>query len=124
MKLWSRGLGKTELLVDCRYYEAKKDPDNENNVVIFGNITDPVNWELKITLEPEDIPGFMKIALHLCTINLVFKNIYRYVVYLFRRDQYRDPQYDNLETKVTTAYNQMMKGRRGTTRIRSIASGQ
>ena len=59
MKGWSRGLRKTELLVDLRYFEARKDADSDN-VSVIGNITDPVNWEFKATLEPMDVAGFIK----------------------------------------------------------------
>ena len=110
MKVWSKGLGKTELLADCRYYEVAKDPDSDN-VYIVGNITDPVNWEFRAIIEPEDIPGFMKLALNGCMLKLVIKNMYRYIVYLFQKNRYRDPHHDNLEEKVTAAYNRMMKGR-------------
>jgi len=50
MKVWSRGLGKTELLIDLTYFEARKDA-NSDNVSIIGNITDPVNWEIEIPLK-------------------------------------------------------------------------
>ena len=65
MKVWSKGLGKTELLADCRYYEVAKDPESEN-VFIIGNITNPVNWEFRAILEPEDVPGFMKLVFNGC----------------------------------------------------------
>ena len=121
MKVWSRGLGKVELLVDCRYYEARKDP-NSANVFIIGTITDPVNWEFKATLEPEDIPGFMKLVFNWCLIKLVLKNMYRYIIYYFKRDQYRDPDYDHLEEKVTASYNRMMNGRTSPAYLQSTGS--
>ncbi len=110
MKVWSKGLGKTELLADCRYYEVVKDPESDN-VFVIGNITDPVTWEFKAILEPEDIPGFVKLALNTAMLKLVVKNLYRYVIYLFNRDKYKDPNHDSLEEKVNTAYNRMMRGR-------------
>jgi len=51
MKLWSRGLGKTEVLMDFRHYKTVKDPESEN-VFIIGSMQDPVNWEFKITFTP------------------------------------------------------------------------
>ncbi len=111
MKVWSKGLGKTELLADCRYYEVRKDPDSDN-VFVIGNLTDPVNWEFKAILEPEDIPGFMKLAFNTCMLKLVLKNVHRYIVYLFNRGEYRDKNNENLEEKVNTAYDRMMRGRR------------
>ena len=96
MKVWSRGLGKTELKVDLRYFEATKDP-NSDNVFIIGNITDPVNWEFKATLEPIDVAGFIKFAFKLSVIKLVLMNIYRYIVYLFKRNQYQYEDHAKLE---------------------------
>lgn len=73
MKLWSRGLGKTELNMDFRYYKVKKDLYSDN-VFIIGKITDPVDWEFKITLGPEDIPGMTKIFFNFGVIKLLIKN--------------------------------------------------
>jgi hypothetical protein len=110
MKVWSKGLGKTELLADCRYYEVAKDPDSDN-VFIIGNITDPVNWEFRAILEPEDVPGFMKLVFNGCMLKLIFKNMHRYIIYLVNRRKYQDPSHENLEEKVASAYDRMMKGR-------------
>ncbi len=118
MKLWSRGLGKTELKMDCRYYEVKKDP-NSKDVLIIGNITDPVNWEFRAIIEPEDIPGMMKLFFNMSLIKLVVLNLYRYVIYLFNKDKYIDPDRENLEQNVMGAYDQMMNGRRRPSHLRT-----
>ena len=116
MKLWSRGLGRTELNMDFRYYMAKGDPETED-VLIIGNITDPVQWEFKITLGPEDIPGMTKIFFNFCVIKLVIKNLYKYVIYLFNRRKYVEAAGANLEEKVEAAYVQMMRGREVVRRV-------
>jgi hypothetical protein len=121
MKVWSRGLGKTELLVDLRYFEARKDA-NSNNVSIIGNITDPVNWEFRATLEPVDVAGFIKFAFKLCVIELVLKNMYRYIVYFFKRNQYKYKDHANLEERVRTSYDRMMRGRNSPTHLRSTGT--
>ena len=121
MKVWSRGLGKTELLVDLRYFEARKDA-NSDNVSIIGTITDPVNWEFKATLEPVDVAGFIKFAFKLCIMKLVLMNIYRYVIYLFKRNQYKYKDHANLEERVRTSYDRMMRGRNTPTHLRSIGT--
>lgn len=107
MKMWSRGLGRTELKMDCRYYTVKNDPESEN-VYIIGKITDPVNWEFRVTLEPEDIPGLVKMFMNYCVIKLTFKNLYKYVIYLFNRRKYAKAAGADLEAKVNAAYAQMM----------------
>ncbi len=108
MKLWSRGLGTTELRMDFRYYKVSGDPDT-GNVLVSGTITDPVNWEFRITMEPEDIPGFMKIFFNFSLIKLGIKNVFRYVLYLFNRKKYAGTGDVDIEEKVNRAYEQMMK---------------
>jgi len=110
MKLWSRGLGKTELNMDFRYYVVKKDPASED-VYIVGKITDPVDWEFKITIGPEDIPGLAKVFFNTSVIKLLMKNLYKYIVYLFNAKKYMEVTGHDIEKKVNDAYNSMMKGR-------------
>jgi hypothetical protein len=107
MKLWSRGLGRTELKMDCRYYKVKNDPLKED-VYIIGTITDPVNWEFRVTLEPDDIPGMMKLFFNTGVIKLVLKNFYKYVIYFFNRQKFAEAAGYNIEGKVDDAYRQMM----------------
>lgn len=111
MKLWSKGLGKTEVTMDFRHYKTVKDPTGDR-VFIYGNMQEPVTWEFRITIEPEDIPGFMKAFFNRCMIKLVFKNLHRYLFYLFNRGKYADPEGMDLEKKVNTTYEQVMTGRR------------
>ena len=47
MKLWSRGLGKTEINMDLRYYKLVKDEET-GGVTIIGNMQSPVTWEFTI----------------------------------------------------------------------------
>lgn len=118
MKLWSRGLGKTELNMDFKYYKAAADKTSDD-VYIIGKITDPVDWEFKITIGPEDIAGLTKIFFNWCVVKLVFKNLYRYVLYLVKRRQYEDEIEHDIETKVNEAYTSMMKGRQRRTLTRA-----
>jgi len=110
MKLWSRGLGKTELNMDFRYYKVKKDPASDN-VFIIGKITDPVDWEFKITIGPDDIPGMTKLFFNFGVIKLLIKNLYKYIIYLFNAQKYREAAGHDIEEKVNEAYASMMKGR-------------
>lgn len=107
MKVWSRGLGRTELNVDCRYYKVRKDPEGSDNIMIIGTLTDPVNWEFKATIQPEDVPGMMMIFFHWPVIKLVIKNAVKYLIYLFNRDKYEVKGVDVFE-KVSKAYDQVM----------------
>lgn len=118
MKMWSRGLGRTELKMDCRYYEVVTEEDS-NDVYVIGKITDPVNWEFRVTIEPEDIPGMMKIFFTKGVLTLVLKNTYKYLIYLFNRKKYEEEIGQDLNEKVNEAYRQMMTGRKRPTHLRA-----
>ncbi|MFZ5569503.1 MAG: hypothetical protein ACOZF0_03805 [Thermodesulfobacteriota bacterium] len=118
MKLWSRGLGKTELNMDFKYYKVARDPEKDD-VYIVGKITDPVNWEFKITIGPEDIAGLTKIFFSWGVIKLVCKHLYKYLLYLVHRHNYEDAIEHDIETKVNDAYASMMKGRQRPTLART-----
>ncbi len=112
MKLWSRGLGTTEISMDFRSYKVVKDPET-GNVHIIGTMKEPVNWEFRITMEPDDIPGFIKMALNLSVLSMGIRNVYKYITYLLHRTDFEPPDGENLEEKVNAAYNQMMRRTRG-----------
>jgi hypothetical protein len=118
MKLWSRGLGKTELKMDFKYYKVVSEKTSED-VYIIGKITDPVDWEFKITMGPDDIAGLTKIFFNWCVIKLVFKHLYKYLLYLIRRKHYENEIEHDIEIKVNQAYSSMMKGRQRRTLTRS-----
>jgi len=118
MKLWSRGLGKTELNMDFIYYKVLKDKTSDD-VYVIGKITDPVNWEFKITIGPNDIAGLTKIFFNWCVIKLVFKHLYKYLLYLVKRRKFEDEIEPDIEVKVYEAYNSMMKGRQRHTLTRT-----
>ena len=119
MKLWSRGLGKTELKMDFRYYQVKSDVASDN-VYIIGKITDPVNWEFRITLGPEDIPGLMKMFMNYCVVKLALKNMYKYIIYLFNRRKYAEATGYDIENQVNKAYSQMMTERQRPSHLRAL----
>jgi hypothetical protein len=96
--------------MDFRYYKVVKDPET-GNVCIVGAMRDPVNWEFRVMMEPEDIGGFAKMFFNWAMLWLVIANAFRYVVYLFNRKQYAE-EGEPIEEKVFRAYNTMMrKGR-------------
>ena len=111
MKMWSRGLGRTEINMDFRYYQVSKDPGN-NDVWVSGTITDPVNWEFRIIITPEDIPGILKLAFSFTMIKLFFLNAYRYLGYLFNKKKYLQGEGNEVVEKVTAAYQMMMSPER------------
>ncbi len=108
MKLWSRGLGRTEVSMDFRYYKVVKDPET-SNVCIVGSMRDPVNWEFRVMMEPEDIGGFAKMFFNWSMLWLVFTNAFRYIEYLFNRKNYVEDESDPIEEKVFRAYDTMTR---------------
>ena len=69
MRIWSKGLGKMVLTMDFRNYYTELDPGG--NLLIKGQITDPVFWNFVITVKKDDIRGLA---------NIVFK--FRFLIYL------------------------------------------
>jgi len=107
MKLWSRGLGRTELSMDCRYYKVIEEPGSGNAVVV-GNMREPVNWEFTIKMEPHDIAGIMKLFFTLPMLKFVLKNIFGYFIYLFNRKNFIEEGHEDLEHHVLATYEQIM----------------
>lgn len=114
MKLWSRGLGKTEIYMDFRHYKTLKDPVT-GNIMIIGSMQDPVNWEFKVILQPEDIGGIMKSVFNLPVIWFIVKNLHQYLIYLWKRKDFCRSE-AGIVDKVNAAYDQIMKGQDQTRR--------
>ncbi|MFZ5570367.1 MAG: hypothetical protein ACOZF0_08180 [Thermodesulfobacteriota bacterium] len=111
MKLWSRGLGRTEVLMDFRYYKLLQKPGSRE-LYIIGRMRDPVNWEFRITLQPEDLPGFMRMFFHLAMLKFIFRNIHRCIIDFFQRNSSIRAEQEHLEERVDSAYEQVMSGGR------------
>ena len=52
MKVWSKGLGKVELIFELEKYwvEVENDEDGEKTYCVKGAIDEPLMWEFVITL--------------------------------------------------------------------------
>lgn len=72
MKVWSRGLGKMELLLDLSKYTVRRDGEN---IFIEGIITDPVYWDFRITMTAADLPGLLHIAANRTMAGLLLSNL-------------------------------------------------
>ena len=106
MKLWSRGLGKTEIDMDLRYYKLVTDPET-GLLTLIGNMQSPVTWEFTIKIEPDDIAGVIKLALNLPLLKFAAKNLYRYPIYLKNRKDFVLEDDENLEKRVMDTYKKM-----------------
>ncbi len=107
MKLWSKGLGRTEVTMDFRYYKLVKDNKN-GDLVVIGNMQDPVTWEFTMRLEPDDIAGLLKLVFSFSMLWYVIKNLFRYPLYLLNRKQFVPEGHESLEDRVMASYNKSM----------------
>jgi hypothetical protein len=107
MKLWSKGLGRTEVTMDFRYYKLIKDKKN-GDLVVIGNMQDPVTWEFTLRLEPDDIAGLVKLLFNFSLFWYVVKNLFRYPLYLINRKKYIPVGHENLEEHVMASYDTSM----------------
>lgn len=76
MKVWSKGLGKIELILDFEKYHVEKEvKEDGEKIYIKGVITEPVIWDFRITMTKEDIPGLLHIALDPVIMKLFIRNM-------------------------------------------------
>ena len=68
MKVWSQGLGRTELVFDF-----KECVRNGEEVCLMGETTKPTKWQLKVTVSENDTPALIKVALSKKMISLVVR---------------------------------------------------
>jgi hypothetical protein len=89
MKLWSRGLGKQELKMDFMRYEIKRE---EQEIVISGRITDPVNWEFWIRFDEDDVPGLIRVAKNRGVLGMVLSHYFGKLNPFRRRKGAEEPE--------------------------------
>lgn len=76
MKVWSKGLGKIELILDFEKYHVEREvKEDGEKIYIKGVITEPVIWDFRITMTKDDIPGLLNIALDPIIMMLFIKNL-------------------------------------------------
>lgn len=107
--------------MDFRYYKTIRNPDSDD-LYIIGSMQEPVDWEFRITLGPEDVPGLIKVFFHPAALKLIIKNLHRYFTYLLHREKFVSRGSQDLEEKVNHAYEQVMYGRRPGSRQRGTAA--
>ncbi len=95
--------------MDFRYCKALKDPET-GNMLIIGKMQSPVTWEFKITFQPEDIGGIVKLAFCPSLLFFAIKNLPQYLIYLMNKKKFQ--QEGNIVEKVNAAYEQCMTGGR------------
>ncbi len=98
MKIWSKGLGTMVLLMDFRNYCVEM--NETGDLLIKGQITDPVFWNFVITVKREDIKGVANIALKPRFLIYLLRNVHWMLKFffekLFRKDRFPHPE-ENIE---------------------------
>ncbi len=93
MRIWSKGLGTMVLFMDFRNYYVER---NGGDLLIKGQITDPVYWNFVITVKQDDIRGFANIACKPGFLLYLAKNLHHVVKFLFdklfRRHLFTHPE--------------------------------
>ena len=91
MRMWSKGLGKMELVVDFRNYKVVAE---EDEAVIKGITNEPVKWEFTARIGKDDIPGLLNIAFKPKTMFYIIKNMSRVIQFflekLFMRVKFKE----------------------------------
>ena len=107
MKMWSKGLGRTELSMNPERCRIMKDPGSDN-LIVYGNVADPVDWEFKITILPEDFPGFIRMIVRYTVIKHFFKHLIKTTLSLLGLGKKMGAPEENLVEKVDQTYDQIM----------------
>lgn len=69
--MWSKGLGKIELVVDFSHYKVVSE---DSATVIKGVTNEPVQWNFTITLEQDDIAGLLNVLFKRKTLLFTLRN--------------------------------------------------
>jgi hypothetical protein len=72
--MWSSGLGSEDaaLVLDFMKSDFKREGDK---VYITGTVLEPVNWDFKLTIDKEDLPGILHVITTVPTCLYVLRNI-------------------------------------------------
>lgn len=108
MKLWSRGLGRRELIMDFTHYAVRRSDDG--GIEIFGVTEQPVSWEFRVHIEQEDIPGLVHVALSKPVRRMFMPKIFTAIATIWRRRRFKVPE--GLEERVKTAHSHVMERQR------------
>jgi hypothetical protein len=93
MKIWSKGLGTMVLNMNFRHYYVEI---KDGNLLIKGQINDPVMWKFVITVEKDDIRGLTNILFKQRFLAYLGKNIKYFFIFffekIFKRSAYEYPK--------------------------------
>ncbi len=94
MRIWSKGLGKMVLTMDFRNYYVELDP--EGDLLIKGEIVDPVYWNFVITVKRDDIKGLANIVFKFRFLTYLLSNLPNVVKFffqkLFKKEMFEHPE--------------------------------
>ena len=115
MDLWSRGLGRRELVMDFTHYAVRRAGDG--GIEILGVTEEPVAWEFRVHIAPDDIPGMVNIAVARPVIAMFARKPGTALAALWRRRNYEVQP--GLEERVGAAHAHVMNRARPARAVRS-----
>jgi hypothetical protein len=74
MRLRSRGLGRKELVMDFREYDAIREG---KEIVVVGTIRDPITWDFSIRMCEDDLPGMSKLLLNKAVLGFAMRAFFK-----------------------------------------------
>ncbi|MCP4750364.1 MAG: hypothetical protein GY866_05700 [Proteobacteria bacterium] len=101
MKIWSKGLGTMVLNMDFRKCDVELEG---GDLLIKGQITDPVFWNYVITMKKDDIRGCANIVFKPGFLFFFLTNIRYSLVFLFEK-VFRRSKYSPPDEKIEIAKN-------------------
>ena len=72
MRVWSKGLGTRELVIDFAKSSITREGDK---VLVRGVIQEPIAWNFEITLSKEDVPGLFNVIVSTAVLSHFARNI-------------------------------------------------
>ena len=83
--MWSAGLGSEQTALVLDFTKAKFTREGRK-VFVTGTVVEPVNWEYKLTLSTQDVPGLLRVIFSIAVLRLFARNIGG--VWQFIRDKF------------------------------------
>lgn len=82
MRIWSKGLGKQELVLDFAKANVTREGDT---VFVRGVIQEPVAWNFEITITKGDVPGLLNVIVSTAVLSHFARNVTGIFTFIYDR---------------------------------------
>lgn len=104
MDLWSRGLGRRELIMDFSHYAIRRSDDG--GIEILGVTEEPVAWEFRVHIGEDDVPGMVNMALARPVVGMFARKALTALATIWRRRTFEVQP--GLEERVRAAHDHVV----------------